>query len=160
MHGYALRMRIEEGLGPLWRIASSQLYQVIHRLEKDGLVHRTSRTTSAGPSRAVLHVTEPGAAAFWAWAGEPVATMRDVRVEFAAKLYFTRRLRPHAVTQLIDRQISILDQMQNHIQAQGHGDDAALQAAWQSLQQSTIDNFSRWLRTHRDVLQRPKEAVS
>lgn len=160
MHGYELRARIEEGLGPLWRIASSQLYQVIRRLEKQGLVRRTSRATSAGPSRAVVHATEQGAAEFWAWAEAPVSSMRDVRVEFAAKLYFARRLRPRTVSVLIDRQISALDPMQHHVHSQNHGDDAALQAAWQMLQQSTIENFASWLHAHRDVLQHPKEGLS
>lgn len=157
MHGYALRTRIEDGLGPLWKIASSQLYQVLRRLQSRGWITRRSQRSPGGPPRAVYQATDRGRLAFWSWVEEPVHAMRDVRVEFAAKLYFIRRLRLHAVGTLIDRQISALQRMQHHIQSQSHGDDAKLQAAWQSLQQSTVENFSRWLHSHRNVLQHPKE---
>ena len=33
MHGYALRERIDSTLGPLWRIATSQIYAALHLLQ-------------------------------------------------------------------------------------------------------------------------------
>jgi len=154
LHGYALRTRIEEGLGPLWQIASSQLYQVLHRLEDQNYVGRSSDSPSSGPSKTVYHVTPDGEAAFWNWAREPVRTMRTVRVEFAAKLYFLRRLRQNAVLLLIDAQINALESMKERVTSEHKkgSDDSALNAAWLTFQTSTLNNFYQWLAAHRTQL--------
>jgi DNA-binding PadR family transcriptional regulator len=157
MHGYALRTRIEQGFGSLWRVASSQLYQVLRRLETHALLERAATEADAGPSRIVYRVTDKGASTFWDWAEAPVHAMRDVRVEFVGKLYFTRRLRLSAVGPLIDRQIAALKSMQEHIQshAPSESDDPTLQSAWQAFQLSTLDQFDQWLRELRPPLSSP-----
>ena len=159
MHGYALRSQIEKGLGPLWQVASSQLYQVLHRLEERDCVRRSSESPSAGPSKTIYHVTATGEQTFWEWAQEPVNTMRNVRVEFAAKLYFLRRLRIEAVPTLIDRQLCALEKMKERVTSEGRkgSDDHTLNSAWLTLQMATINNFYRWLATHRTQLSTRKE---
>ena len=159
LHGYALRARIAEGLGPLWQVASSQLYQVLHRLEERGYVIRSSDTPSAGPSKTVYHVTAAGMAVFWDWAQEPVHTMRTVRVEFAAKLYFLRRLKLKTVAVLIDRQLGVLEEMEERVTSERKkgSDDSTLNATWLTFQTATINNFYRWLTTHRTKLSTHKE---
>jgi DNA-binding PadR family transcriptional regulator len=159
LHGYALRARITEGLGPLWQVASSQLYQVLHRLEEQGHVVRSSETPSAGPSKTVYRATVDGSAAFWSWAQEPVHTMRRVRVEFAAKLYFLRKLRLEAVSSLIDRQLAALEEMEERVTSERKkgSDDSTLNATWLTFQTATINNFSRWLTDHRTKLSTHKE---
>jgi DNA-binding PadR family transcriptional regulator len=159
LHGYALRARIAEGLGPLWQVASSQLYQVLHRLEERGYVRRSSEAHSAGPSKTVYHTTADGSKAFWSWAQEPVHTMRTVRVEFAAKLYFLRRLRREAVGPLIDGQLAALETMEDRLTSERKkgSDDSTLNAAWLALQTATVINFYRWLAAHRTQLSTPKE---
>ena len=159
LHGYALRARIAEGLGPLWQVASSQLYQVLHRLEERGYVVRSPETPSAGPSKTVYHVTADGSAAFWGWAQEPVHTMRRVRVEFAAKLYFLRRLKLEAAAVLIDSQLATLKGMAERVTSERKkgSDDSTLNATWLVFQTATINNFHRWLTTHRTKLSTHKE---
>ena len=159
LHGYALRARITEGLGPLWQVASSQLYQVLHLLEERGYVVRSSETPSAGPSKTVYRATADGSAALWSWAQEPVHTMRTVRVEFAAKLYFLRRLKLEAVAILIDRQLAALEEMENRVTSERKkgSDDSTLNAAWLTFQTATINNFYRWLTAHRTTLSSHKE---
>ncbi len=159
MHGYALRSRIAEGLGPLWQVASSQLYQVLHRLEEQDCVRRSSEAPSAGPSKTVYHVTPTGLQTFWDWAQAPVDTMRNVRVEFAAKLYFLRRLKLKAVSTLINRQLGVLEEIEEHVSSERrkNSDDSTLDSAWRMLQTATIDNFARWLKTHRTQLSTNKE---
>ena len=158
-HGYALRTRIEEGLGPLWQVASSQLYQILHRLEEQGYVRQSSETPSAGPSKTVYHVTTDGTAIFWAWAQEPIHTMRTVRVEFAAKLYFLRKLRLEAVDVLIGRQLAVLEEMEERVGSERKkgSDDSTLNEAWLVFQTATINNFHRWLTAHRTQLSADKE---
>ncbi len=159
LHGYALRARIAEGLGPLWQVASSQLYQVLHRLEERGDVRRTNGTSSGGPSRQVYCVTESGRRSFWEWALTPVDAMRNVRVEFAAKIYFIRRLRPDAVVTLVERQMEAQERMEAYVSSESRpgSDDAALNEAWTAFQVSTVANFTRWLKRNRDRLSIGKE---
>ncbi|MFC2079219.1 PadR family transcriptional regulator [Candidatus Bipolaricaulota bacterium] len=159
LHGYALRSRIAEGLGPLWQVASSQLYQVLHRLEERNVVCKSSETPSAGPTKTVYHVTPDGEKVFWEWAQAPVDSMRNVRVEFAAKLYFLRRLKMEAVSTLIDRQLSMLEDMKERValDKRESSDDPALNAAWRTLRTATLDNFEGWLREHREELSTNKE---
>ncbi len=159
MHGYALRSRIAEGLGPLWQVASSQLYQVLHQLEERDCVRRSSEAPSAGPSKTIYHVTPTGLQTFWDWAQEPVDTMRNVRVEFAAKLYFLRRLKLEAVSTLIDRQLGVLEEIEERVSSEKRksSDDSALNSAWVTLQIATINNFRRWLTAHRTQLSTNKE---
>jgi len=159
MHGYALRTRIEEGLGPLWQVASSQLYQVLHRLEEQGYVLRSSQTPSVGPSKMIYQVTADGDATFWIWAQEPVHTMRTVRVEFAAKLYFLRRLRLEAAGQLIAGQLAELEAMEDYVTSERKkgSDDGALNEAWLAFQVATINNFRQWLTAYRKQLSTHKE---
>lgn len=159
MHGYALRSSIAKGLGPLWQVASSQLYQVLHRLEEREYVSRYSETPSAGPSRTIYRVTSNGEHAFWEWAQAPVDSMRNVRVEFAAKLYFLRRLKLESVSTLIDRQLNALENIKERVSSERRkcSDDSALNSIWMTLQTATIDNFARWLTAHRRQLSTNKE---
>ena len=161
MHGYALRERIAEGLGPLWQVASSQLYQVLHRLEAQEYVFREELAESKGPSKYVYSSTELGRSSFWTWALASVDAMRDVRVEFAAKLYFTRRLRPSAVDTLIENQLDAQERMAAYLASTSRSgsDDAILNEAWNAMQMSTVENFSSWLRSHRSQLATPKEST-
>jgi len=158
-HGYALRLRIEDGLGPLWQIASSQLYKVLHRLETQGWVKRTTAPPDAGPPRSVYTVTDAGVDAFRQWVAEPVAAMRSVRVEFVAKLYFARLLNVVPVSDLIDRQLVAVDRMRRHLQADDrtNSDDDVLNAAWMTFQQLTLTHFAEWLRDQKNTLESPKE---
>ena len=159
LHGYALRSCIAEGLGPLWHVASSQLYQVLHRLEERDWVSHSSEAPSAGPSKIVYHVTSNGEHAFWEWAQAPVDSMRNVRVEFAAKLYFLRRLKLKAVCTLIDRQLNVLEKIKGLTLSERRkgSDDSTLNSVWVMLQTTTIDNFDQWLTVHREQLSTDKE---
>lgn len=159
LHGYALRSRIAQGLGPLWQVASSRLYQVLHRLEEQDCIGSSVEAPSTGPQKNVYHLTANGEHAFWEWAQAPVDNMRTVRVEFAAKLYFLRRLRLGAVPRLIDRQLARLERIRGHVTSEERpgSDDATLNSVWLTLQTATIDNFAKWLTAHRQRLSTEKE---
>ena len=161
-HGYALRNRISKGLGPLWHIASSQLYHVLHRLEHRGEIRRSSAASPGGPERSIYHVTEDGRRSFWAWARAPIAIMRDVRVEFPAKLYFLRKLDPAGVAGLLEAQLTSIDSMRDHLNdcQRVESDDPELNAAWKAFQSSTLDNFTDWIRSYRKSLAQHKGVLS
>lgn len=48
LHGYELRKRLSQSLGPVRRLSFGSLYPALHRLEERGLIRVTS-PTSAGP---------------------------------------------------------------------------------------------------------------
>ena len=63
-HGYELRALVERELQPFWRIDFGQLYRVLHRALRDGLIAATGRETGGqGPARSVYRLTPRGRAA-------------------------------------------------------------------------------------------------
>ncbi len=87
-HGYDLHRQMEQELGPVWRIGLSYLYNALKQLEKDGLVTSTTIPQENLPPRKIYAITPSGREVLLAWLGRPVPAVRDIRVEFLAKLYF------------------------------------------------------------------------
>ncbi|HMA30221.1 MAG TPA: substrate-binding domain-containing protein [Casimicrobiaceae bacterium] len=70
-HGYELHSRAERDLRPFWRIDFGQLYRVLHRALRDGLIVAAGREKSGqGPARTVYRLTPRGRAAVAAWLAE------------------------------------------------------------------------------------------
>jgi DNA-binding PadR family transcriptional regulator len=150
MHGYELRDRLSVGLGGFWRIASSQLYKVLHRLDEQGWVSCVVESPSAGPSRTVYRATADGSEAFWDWATSPVQHVRQIRIEFLAKVYFLRRLAPDRLSALVDRQLDVLRELYGHLSTrQGiETDDVDLGRLAASYRRSQIAGTIRWIEEH------------
>ncbi len=160
MHGYELRERLAQGLGAFWRIASSQLYQVLHRLEELGWVKCAVEAHSAGPSRNVHRTTEEGSAAFWDWATSPVRHARLIRVEFLAKIYFLRRLAPNRLLGLVEEQIAALRKLDGHLNRRSaiETDDAGLGTLALTFRRSQIACTIGWLEQNKRRLLEGKES--
>jgi DNA-binding PadR family transcriptional regulator len=92
MHGYDLHQRVEEELGRIWYVGMSNLYAALKRLEEADQVEVMLMDQESYPPRKVYHVTSAGRQRFLEWVREPIPSMRDMRVEFPAKLYFFRLL--------------------------------------------------------------------
>jgi len=114
-HAYALRERVTQGLGGIWRVASSQLYAVLHRLEAEGLARAKGTRFSEGPCRTVYTVTPMGEATFWGWVTSPVRSPRDLRLELLAKVYFLRRLAPERLPALLAGEIRCLGRLRDRL---------------------------------------------
>jgi len=154
-HGYALRRELREGLGALWRIASSQLYSVLHRLEDKGWIEAHDEESDGGrPPRAVYRITPDGETAFWNWATSPVRHLRDVRIELLAKLYFLRRLAPERVTTLVDDELNALRQLARRLAVREsiESDDRAFGRLALSFRRSQVAGTLKWLEDHREAL--------
>ncbi len=104
LHGYDLHRRVEEEVGYIWYIGLSNLYTALKRLEEAGRVESTLMPQESRPPRKVYRITSAGEASFRDWVQRPVQTMRGVRVEFLAKLYFHRILGLPGVEALIAAQ--------------------------------------------------------
>jgi len=107
MHGYDLHQCIQEELGEIWYVGISNVYGTLKRLEQSGRVESRIVSQEDRPSRKDYHITPAGERSFLDWLRQPVASIRDIRVEFLAKLYFFRALDREGVEDLIAGQEAI-----------------------------------------------------
>ncbi len=91
-HGYEIRAFLRKGLGATWHIPTSQLYAQLKRLEERGDLRSGLEAQDSRPSRRVFELTAQGRDTFLAWVSTPTEHVRDLRVEFLAKLFFVRKL--------------------------------------------------------------------
>jgi DNA-binding PadR family transcriptional regulator len=104
LHGYDLHRRVEGELGRIWTIGISNLYGALKRLESAGHITCTLTPQENRPPRKVYTLTPAGQRKFLDWVERPVPAMREVRVEFLAKLYFQRMLNLEGAAALIAAQ--------------------------------------------------------
>jgi PadR family transcriptional regulator AphA len=91
-HGYELHGRVEEELGRIWTMGVSNIYGALKRLEQAGQVESTLTPQENRPPRKVYRITPAGRRSFLGWVQRAVPSIRDMRVEFPAKLYFFHAL--------------------------------------------------------------------
>ena len=106
-HGYELHQQCEHELGTVWRIGLSRMYALLKDLEGDSLVESQVETQETRPARNVYSLTPAGREAFERWVRQPVASTRDIRVLFLAKLYFLRHLGLGGVDALVEAQKAV-----------------------------------------------------
>lgn len=106
-HGYDLCRELRDRLGEIWTLRSSHVYALLAGLEKDGLVCHERVDQETRPAKKVFSMTDEGREVFLAWMRSPVKNVRDIRLEFLAKLYFAGFDSPKAVADLIADQLSV-----------------------------------------------------
>jgi PadR family transcriptional regulator AphA len=106
-HGYDLHQRVEDELGLVWYMGISNVYGALKRLEEEGQVESTLAPQESRPPRRIYGITPRGRAAFLNWVRSAVPSMRNMRVEFPAKLYFLRALDLDGAQELIATQETI-----------------------------------------------------
>jgi DNA-binding PadR family transcriptional regulator len=95
---YQLANRMEQRLGPAWKVNSGQLYQTIKSLERDRLIERVRSGAPEHGERHVFSVTEEGALEFerfFATDGEAVRLSRRpllVKITFAGPEHLDQAL--------------------------------------------------------------------
>jgi DNA-binding PadR family transcriptional regulator len=106
MHGYEIHQRLQASavLGMVWNIKQGLLYAHLTRLEEEGLLTSQAAPTGMKAARKMLQLTEAGEAAFLQWVRSPVVHGRDFRIEFLAKLYFSRQESTAVALELAARQ--------------------------------------------------------
>jgi DNA-binding PadR family transcriptional regulator len=83
---YQLGDRLQERLGPAWKINSGQLYQTIERLEADGLIERIDSATDDQHERHVFAVTATGEKEFEHWFDGSMSRARLLRRPLLVKI--------------------------------------------------------------------------
>jgi len=105
-HGYDLHQRLVAELGQVWHVSLSQTYNILNRLERQGLIASTLEEQSRRPDRYRFRLTPLGRRRFEAWlrAVSPGGQARAVRLEFTTRLYFATALHPELVPALAEHQ--------------------------------------------------------
>ncbi len=109
MHGYQVYKHLQEkdGVGIVWRIKVTNIYNLLEALEKKGLVKQFNDTSAREeyPSKKHYEITKEGKNEFYQWLEEPVNHGRDIRQIFLSKLYFARKCDPDIYKKLIHAQL-------------------------------------------------------
>lgn len=95
-HGYDLleAFRLPSELGRVWTMGTSQIYAVLKRLERDGLIVGQQAPGDVYAPRIEYTLTEAGHHRLRVWLDEPYPSpsVRRVRVEFLSRLYIAQKL--------------------------------------------------------------------
>ena len=91
-YGYELRARFEEAVGPQWGdLSIGHLYQVLDRLERDGLVTSRGVPQRDRPDRVVYRMTPAGRRSLDEWLETPFVRQSGYRDDFFLKLFAAAR---------------------------------------------------------------------
>jgi len=127
MHGYELARLVcdDEALRAIWHLKRSEVYFLLGKLLAQGYIAEVAaapgepssrRRQTAGPPRQIYEATPAGRALLDAWLSEPVASPRDLRAAFLAKLYLARRRDPARALTLLEGQRQVLHRWQERLQ--------------------------------------------
>ena len=144
-HGYELYQEFECELGRVWQIGLSQLYAQLKQLEEAGLVAAHTEAQAHRPPRKIFHLTPEGRAVFEEWVHQPIPYLRQIRVEFLARLYFFQRLGLPGLEELVRRQQAVcLEQMERFDQLAADGDDGFRQLVLE-FRRGQLEAVVHWL---------------
>lgn len=140
-HGFAVarELRADADLGRMLTVHRPLVYRALDRLVAEGLVeaHQTE-PGAAGPTRTLHRPTRRGRAALDRWYQQPVAHIRDLRIEFLVKLRLTQRA-GRDVRPLVDAQRQVLADTFDHLTRPGP--DADVVDLWRHHNATAARNF-------------------
>lgn len=93
-HGFAIARNFDSGgdLGKVMTVRRSLVYRALDRLVTAGLARPAkSEPGDSGPQRVVLEITPAGRRRIDRWRQQPVAHVREMRIEFQLKLALLQR---------------------------------------------------------------------
>jgi DNA-binding PadR family transcriptional regulator len=104
LHGYDLYQYLEQDLSLIWTLGRSQTYALLSRMEQAGLVTHERQAQEKRPDRKTFFLAPAGRKIFNQWVKTPVAHIRDLRLEFLAKIHFIGKGESKSLERLIEGQ--------------------------------------------------------
>lgn len=101
-HGYRLVKEFAARLGPCWHPNVGQVYQLLHELERRGLIAHRAETCGAR-ARRLFRLTARGERALRAWLGRRPGWPPPLRDEIFVRVLAAERLGAEAVRVQVDR---------------------------------------------------------
>ncbi len=144
-HGYEILQLLETGLGPAWSVSTSQLYVLLKRLEKERLVSSRLQTQDTRPSKRVFSLMPTAEKKFLDWLKSPTDHVRDLRIEFLAKLFFFRNLGLQGGNALVDAQITLLKQVKDGLIEKRRAERDDYNRLVYGFRVSTLTAWLNWL---------------
>jgi DNA-binding PadR family transcriptional regulator len=109
-HGYGLFRRLQEdpAWGKIWRIQRSEVYFLLRKLSARRWVRPVHQEKAGGPTRWKVAPTTQGRRKLVEWIRTPVASPRELRAAFVAKLYLAIQHGPNSARELLRQQRMVL----------------------------------------------------
>lgn len=109
-HGFAISKALAAGtdVGRILTVRRPLVYRALDRLVELGLAEPLhTEPGESGPQRVIHRITRSGRTRLRRWLSEPVAHVRDIRIELLLKITFIHRAGGDAM-ELIERQQRVL----------------------------------------------------
>lgn len=120
-HGYDILASFSDPtqLGRVWKLSTSQIYNVLKRLEQQHYVIGQTVESDNSPVRIEYHITDLGEAQLMTWLNNPhpSASVRKIRVEFISRLHIARLLH-HPISPIIEAQKRTCEDELSRLQAE------------------------------------------
>lgn len=154
-HGYELleRFRSRAHLGRIWTMSTSQLYAVLKRLEREGLIEGQQFQSPDAPPRTEYRVTATGLVRLNDWLNEPrpSSSIRRIRVEFLSRLYIASLLNIPP-TNIVERQKSICLEQRERLRKDRQQAASEVEALTLDLVLGQLEAALAWLERCREGL--------
>ncbi|MCP4680759.1 MAG: PadR family transcriptional regulator [Desulfobacterales bacterium] len=144
-HGYEIMQFLDADLGFTWHVSTSQVYTLLKRLEQKGLLNFNLKNQESRPSKRVFSLTSTGEKAFLDWLHSPTENIRDIRIEFLAKLFFFHHLSLKGGDNLINVQIQNLRQLREKMQQDYQVEKDSYNTLVLSFKKATLETWLEWL---------------
>ena len=101
-HGYELKGRFEEAIGPQWGgLNVGHLYQILDRMVRDGYVTKSLVAQTDRPDKTRYTLSSEGLRELQGWATSPWVRTSGFRDELFLKLFGAARLGPEALAAFV-----------------------------------------------------------
>jgi len=144
--GYDLRKYISTHMSQFWDLSMSQVYALLQRMERDHMVISQEEWQKTRPSKKIFTLTPKGKDAFLDWVRSPVEHVRDMRIEFMAKLFFIRKLGLPDCPGFLDRQIAVVEEKLQGIEHSKNQSTDEFEELLYSFKASQTTAVLAWLR--------------
>jgi PadR family transcriptional regulator, regulatory protein AphA len=145
-HGYEIHNLLSSGLGRAWYAGISQVYALLKRLEAAEKVVSSVEQQDNRPAKHVYSITPKGREAFLQWVHTPLERMRDLRLEFLAKLFFIRERKLSGSNELIKKQMDIFQKQLSGIKQQDENCHEEFERLVLRFRIGQIEAVLSWLR--------------
>ena len=144
-HGYEIMRFLESALKAAYRVSSSQLYNLMKRMEKEKLLESSIEPQATRPSKRVFKITEKGKGAFLEWLASPTDHVRDFRLEFIGKLFFYHKLSIKGAMELTETQIQVFNRIQQRLFKEKKEESDPFNILVYDFKLETVKGQLRWL---------------
>ena len=150
-HGYALKKRFTDRVGPFWHPNIGQVYQVLHELERRGYVTRRDVANGARLRR-LFRLTLRGERALRTWLARRPSWPPPLRDEIIVRMLAVEPLGPAAVLAQLARQESEYRRYLTLVLAEAPPDGSVTRRLTQEAAIGLAEAHLRWLERCRALL--------